>query len=211
MWSDHTTPETFVAPTHVPKQFNPVGSYRRRFELPDGWPHGASGPGVDRREVYLTFEASGCSAMTVWVNGEEVRARPRQRGVQSCAVPVRKRAVRGICEEQPTSLARAPLPSCEELYTRGQHLTLPCSSLLTLTCMAWPGLAWPGLAMTRCDLPLLGVSRLASPSLDLDLAPPSSLVPVLHGRSVTLRTLRRQRPSLSPPPCEPAPICSPSK
>ena len=178
MWADHTTPETFVAPTHVPKQFNPVGSYRRRFELPDGWPHGASGPGVDRREVYLTFEASGCSAMTVWVNGEEVRARPRQRGVQSCAVPVRKRAVRGICEEQPTSLARAPLPShatltllsryllsCEELYTRGQHLTLPCSSLLTLTCMAWPGLAWPGLAWPGHDSMRLAFTWRESPCL----------------------------------------------
>ena len=65
-------------PTHVPKHFNPVGSYRRKFFLPRAWPtnvwqsHGSLGGVADRREVYLVFEASGCSAMTVWLNGKEV-------------------------------------------------------------------------------------------------------------------------------------------
>jgi beta-galactosidase len=60
-----------VSPTHVPKDRNPVGSYRRRFSLPAGWPVGAADepPGS---ETYLFFEASGCSAMTVWLNGVEV-------------------------------------------------------------------------------------------------------------------------------------------
>eukprot|EP00965_Chrysotila_dentata_P058320 1933824-Pleurochrysis_carterae.AAC.3 len=30
-------PETFVAPVHVPKNLNGVGSYRRRFRLPAAW------------------------------------------------------------------------------------------------------------------------------------------------------------------------------
>ena len=30
------------------------------------------GDAHDRREVYLVFEASGCSAMTVWLNGLQV-------------------------------------------------------------------------------------------------------------------------------------------
>lgn len=74
----HSTPETFTSPTHVPKHFNPVGSYRRKFFLPRAWPtnvwqsHGSLGGVADRREVYLVFEASGCSAMTVWLNGKEV-------------------------------------------------------------------------------------------------------------------------------------------
>ena len=41
---------------------NPVGSYRRAFELPENW---------NGRRVYLHFEA-GTSAMYIWVNGEKV-------------------------------------------------------------------------------------------------------------------------------------------
>ena len=80
--ADHSTPETFTAPTHVPKQWNPCGSYRRTFHLPEGWPYASwrheqggtdrAMPPRDRREVYLHFEASGSSAMTLWLNGQEV-------------------------------------------------------------------------------------------------------------------------------------------
>lgn len=41
---------------------NPVGSYRRAFELPENW---------KGRRVYLHFEG-GTSAMYIWVNGEKV-------------------------------------------------------------------------------------------------------------------------------------------
>nr|WP_294927724.1 glycoside hydrolase family 2 TIM barrel-domain containing protein [uncultured Flavobacterium sp.] len=41
---------------------NPVGSYRRTFELPENW---------KGRRVYLHFEG-GTSAMYIWVNGEKV-------------------------------------------------------------------------------------------------------------------------------------------
>ena len=41
---------------------NPVGSYRRAFELPENW---------NGRRVYLHFEG-GTSAMYIWVNGEKV-------------------------------------------------------------------------------------------------------------------------------------------
>jgi hypothetical protein len=54
----HSTPETFISPTHVPKRYNPVGSYRRTFRLPRTWPSNvwqSYGPlgHADRREVYL--------------------------------------------------------------------------------------------------------------------------------------------------------------
>ncbi len=49
-------------PPYIPHEDNPVGCYRKEFQLPAGW---------DSRRVYLHFEA-GTSAMYVWVNGEKV-------------------------------------------------------------------------------------------------------------------------------------------
>ena len=40
---------------------NPVGSYRRNFNLPDGWDQG--------KRVFLHFDGA-CSAIVVWVNGK---------------------------------------------------------------------------------------------------------------------------------------------
>ncbi len=49
-------------PPRVPHDFNPVGSYRRTFTIPQGW--------VGRR-VFLQFDGVS-SAFYVWVNGHEV-------------------------------------------------------------------------------------------------------------------------------------------
>ncbi|MDD3079266.1 MAG: glycoside hydrolase family 2 TIM barrel-domain containing protein [Paludibacter sp.] len=49
-------------PPYINHSDNPVGSYRRYFDLPTNWTN---------RRVYLHFEA-GTSAMYVWVNGEKV-------------------------------------------------------------------------------------------------------------------------------------------
>jgi len=49
-------------PPYIPHNDNPVGSYKRLFELPDNWPG---------RRVYLHF-AAGTSAMYVWINGHKV-------------------------------------------------------------------------------------------------------------------------------------------
>ncbi len=49
-------------PPFINHSHNPVGSYRRTFELPASW---------KGREVFLHFEA-GTSAMYIWVNGEKV-------------------------------------------------------------------------------------------------------------------------------------------
>jgi beta-galactosidase len=49
-------------PPFIDHADNPVGSYRRSFELPENW---------NGRRVYLHFEA-GTSAMYIWVNGEKV-------------------------------------------------------------------------------------------------------------------------------------------
>lgn len=49
-------------PPFIDHSDNPVGSYRRYFELPSGW---------NGRRVYLHFE-SGTAAMYVWVNGKKV-------------------------------------------------------------------------------------------------------------------------------------------
>ena len=49
-------------PPYIPHTDNPVGSYRRHFELPANW---------DNRKVFLHFEA-GTSAMYIWVNGKKV-------------------------------------------------------------------------------------------------------------------------------------------
>ncbi|MDO4574152.1 MAG: glycoside hydrolase family 2 TIM barrel-domain containing protein [Planctomycetia bacterium] len=49
-------------PPNVPKDYNPVGSYRTTFEVPANW---------DGRSVFVQFEGVG-SAAYVWVNGEKV-------------------------------------------------------------------------------------------------------------------------------------------
>lgn len=46
----------------VPKDFNPVGSYRHVFEIPENWKH---------RQVFIHF-AGVNSAFYIWVNGEKV-------------------------------------------------------------------------------------------------------------------------------------------
>ncbi len=49
-------------PPYIAHSDNPVGSYRRYFELPAKW---------DGRKVFLHFDA-GTSAMYIWINGEKV-------------------------------------------------------------------------------------------------------------------------------------------
>ena len=49
-------------PPFIPHNDNPVGSYKRSFDLPASW---------DGRRIYLHFEA-GTSAMYIWVNGQKV-------------------------------------------------------------------------------------------------------------------------------------------
>jgi len=49
-------------PPFIDHSDNPIGSYRRYFNLPQTW---------DKRRVFLHFEA-GTSAMYIWVNGEKV-------------------------------------------------------------------------------------------------------------------------------------------
>lgn len=51
----------------VPKDWNPVGSYRRTFELPTSWGWDSS----SLEQVYLHFEGVN-SAFYVWVNGQKV-------------------------------------------------------------------------------------------------------------------------------------------
>jgi len=46
----------------VPKEYNPVGSYIRKFDLPENWLN---------REIFIYLGAVK-SAMTLWINGEEV-------------------------------------------------------------------------------------------------------------------------------------------
>lgn len=49
-------------PPHVPQEWNPVGSYRRTFELPASW---------NERETFLVFDGVQ-SAFYLWVNGRKV-------------------------------------------------------------------------------------------------------------------------------------------
>jgi beta-galactosidase len=49
-------------PPHIPHDYNPVGSYRRSFDIPDSW---------GGRQVFLHFGGVK-SAMYVWVNGKKV-------------------------------------------------------------------------------------------------------------------------------------------
>ncbi|MFI6697737.1 glycoside hydrolase family 2 TIM barrel-domain containing protein [Streptomyces sp. NPDC050509] len=57
-WVGYETPE----PPDIPKEFNPVGSYRRVFTVPRSW---------DGRRTLLSFQGVK-SAFFVWVNGERV-------------------------------------------------------------------------------------------------------------------------------------------
>ncbi|MEU2725592.1 glycoside hydrolase family 2 TIM barrel-domain containing protein [Streptomyces smyrnaeus] len=57
-WTGYEKPE----PPAVPKEFNPVGSYRRTFEVPRGW---------RGRRTLISFQGVK-SAFFVWVNGEQV-------------------------------------------------------------------------------------------------------------------------------------------
>ena len=55
-WTRHPNPP------HVPHDYNPVGSYRRDFVIPDNW---------NGREIFIHFGAVK-SAMFIWVNGKKV-------------------------------------------------------------------------------------------------------------------------------------------
>ena len=47
-------------PPHIPHDYNPVGSYKKYFTIPEGW---------DGREVFIRFEAVK-SAAYFWINGQ---------------------------------------------------------------------------------------------------------------------------------------------
>lgn len=49
-------------PPQIPHDYNPVGSYRRNFTLPEGWKD---------RQVFIHFGAVK-SAMYIWINGQKV-------------------------------------------------------------------------------------------------------------------------------------------
>ncbi len=49
-------------PPHAPTEWNPVGSYRRTFEVPEGW---------KGRTVFINFDGVE-AAFYLWVNGEKV-------------------------------------------------------------------------------------------------------------------------------------------
>jgi beta-galactosidase len=49
-------------PPHVPREYNPAGSYRRTFILPRSW---------NGREIFLRMEKTA-SASFIWINGREV-------------------------------------------------------------------------------------------------------------------------------------------
>ncbi len=51
-----------LEPTEVPTAYNPVGSYRTTFTIPDGW---------NERQVFLHFEGVQ-SAFYLWINGKKV-------------------------------------------------------------------------------------------------------------------------------------------
>lgn len=55
-------PFVLVKPPYIPADNNPVGSYRRNFEIPNNW---------DGREIIIHF-AGVRSAFYIWVNGKKV-------------------------------------------------------------------------------------------------------------------------------------------
>src|SRR5437016_13144945 len=57
LWPQHAS-----KPPQVPYDFNPVGSYRMRFNVPPGW---------KGRQVYLHFDGVD-SAFYAWVNGKKL-------------------------------------------------------------------------------------------------------------------------------------------
>ena len=65
-FADARTPNTELKngpePPRVPHNYNPVGSYRRTFTVPDNW---------KGRQVFIQFGAVK-SAMYLWINGEKV-------------------------------------------------------------------------------------------------------------------------------------------
>ena len=65
-WADARYPFTELdngpEPPRIPRNYNPVGSYRRDFEIPENW---------DGKEVFLHFGGVS-SAMYVWVNEQLV-------------------------------------------------------------------------------------------------------------------------------------------
>lgn len=56
-WSTHR-----ANPPFIPHDYNPVGSYRKTFHIPDKW---------DAREIFITFDGVK-SAFNIWLNGEKV-------------------------------------------------------------------------------------------------------------------------------------------
>ena len=61
IYLDEKYPFTTSYP-NTPKNYNPVGSYRKTIEIPDNW---------TGREIFLHFGAVK-SALYVWVNGQQV-------------------------------------------------------------------------------------------------------------------------------------------
>jgi beta-galactosidase len=65
-FADPRTPVTEMKegpnPPQIPRDYNPVGSYRRSFEVPQNW---------DGRQIYIKLGAVK-SAFYIWVNGEKV-------------------------------------------------------------------------------------------------------------------------------------------
>lgn len=57
-WTGYENPQ----PPAVPTTYNPVGSYRRTFFIPDDW---------NGREVFISFQGVE-SAFYLWINGQEV-------------------------------------------------------------------------------------------------------------------------------------------
>ncbi len=49
-------------PPHIPNEYNPVGSYRTEFAIPEAW---------DGREVFIHFDGVK-SAFYLWINGEKI-------------------------------------------------------------------------------------------------------------------------------------------
>ena len=49
-------------PPFIPREYNPVGSYRKTIDIPENW---------DGQQIYLRFEGIRSASM-VWVNGKEV-------------------------------------------------------------------------------------------------------------------------------------------
>jgi len=56
------SPHKRPSPPNIPHDYNPVGSYRRNFTIPENW---------NNRKVYLHFGAVK-SAFYIWINGQKV-------------------------------------------------------------------------------------------------------------------------------------------